>query len=221
MNKKQPTSSGVISSTGTQIGLFSIVEYIAGVFDVKFNDAAKYGTSAVPTETILHCFGLCDRYVRADGSAVPLMYSQGGGTLQDPIELLPTDRWAGYMFFDRSEPIQYSVPRDYNQVAGFVTETAKVNIIFFFNMKLQNYYSKWGADYRIQKETLRERLLKILTKESPKKGCQFTVKSCTDTNVTEVFKGYAVQDAQYVADLQPYYAVRFETEMSYSQHCTT
>jgi hypothetical protein len=220
MSKKSPTTSGVISSTGTQLGLFHIVEYIASVFDVKFNDSNQYSTTAVPAETILHCFGLCDRYIRADGSAVPLMYSQGG-TLQDPIELLPTDRWAGYMFFDRNEPIQYVVPRDYTQVAGFVTEVAKVNIIFFFNMKVQKYYTKWGYDYRIQKETLRERILKILTKESPNKGCQFSVKSCTDTNITEVFKGYAVQDAQYVADLQPYYALRFETEISYSQHCTT
>lgn len=219
MSKKLPTTGGVISSTGTQLGLFKIIEYVAGVFDVKFNDSNVYGTSSPPTETILHCFGLVDRYVRADGQVVPLMYSQGGGTLQDPIELLPTDRWAGYMFFDRNEPIIYSVPKDYNMVRGFVTETAKVNIIFFFNMKLQKYYTKWGYDYRIQKETLRERILKILTAETPNKKCQFNVKSCNDTNVEEVFKGYATQDAQKVADLQPYYSLRFECEFIYKQYC--
>ena len=200
MGKKAPTTSGVINSTGTQLGLFKIMEYIAGVFDTKFNDSNKYGTSSVPSETILHCFGLVDRYSRADGEVIPLVYNQGG-TLQDPIELLPTDRWAGYMFFDRNEPIIYSVPRDYNQMSGWVTETAKVSIIFFFNMKLQNYYTKWGSDYRIQKETIRERILTILTKETPKKGGQFIVKSCVDTNVAEVFKGYAVQDSKYIADL--------------------
>lgn len=219
MPKKVPTTSGVISSTGTQLGLFQIVEYIAGVFDTKFNDTANPNTSSIPSETILHCFGLCDRYVEADGRAIPLMYAQGGGTLTDPIILLPNDEWAGFMFFDRTAPFEYTVPRNYTQLRGFVKETARVNIIFFFNMKLQSYYTKWGADYRIQKETLRERVLKILTAESPNKKCEFTVKSCIDSGVTEVFKGYSVQDAQAVADLQPYYAMRFEVEINYNQYC--
>lgn len=219
MGYKQPTTSGVISSTGTQIGLFKIVEYIASVFDTKFNDTANPNTSSVPSETILHCFGLCDRYVYADGTAVPLMYNQSGGTLQDPIVLLPTDRWSGYMFFDRNAPIQYSVPREYDQQRGFVTEVAQLQIIFFFNMKNQSYYTKWGYDYRIQKETLRERLLKILTAESPNKGCQFIVKSCHDTDINDVFRGYSVQDAEQMATLQPYYALRFECEVSYKQYC--
>jgi hypothetical protein len=219
-NKKVPTASGVISSTGTQLGLFKIVEYIAGVFDVKFNDAYYPGTTTLPSETILHCFGLVDRYVNGDGSVIPLMYSQGGGTLTDPVDLMPTDRWAGYMFFDRWEPIEYAVPKDYTQLRGFVTETAKVNIIFFFNMKLQQYYSKWGSDYRIQKEALRERILKVLTTESPNKMCEFTVMSCVDTNVEEVFKGYTVTDMKQMASLQPYYALKFECEISYRQNCT-
>jgi hypothetical protein len=219
MPKKVPTTSGVISSTGTQLGLFKVVEYITSVFDTKFNDTANPNTSSIPSETILHCFGLCDRYTQADGRAVPLMYSQGGGTLTDPISLLPNDEWAGYMFFDRTEPLQYSVPKDYTQVRGFVRETAKVSIIFFFNMKLQSYYTKWGSDYRIQRETLRERILKILTAESPNKKAEFVVKSCVDSGVTEVFKGYAVQDAQVIADMQPYYSLRFECEISYNQTC--
>jgi hypothetical protein len=96
-----------------------------------------------------------------------------------------------------------------------VKETAKVSIIFFFNMKTQRYYTKWGADYRIQKETLRERILKVLTVQSQDKKCEFAVNSVTDGAVSDVFKGYDVNDAGLIANLQPYYALRFDTTITY------
>lgn len=220
MGYKQPTTSGVISSTGTQLGLFKIVEYVAGVFDTKFNESYYPGTTTLPAETILHCFGLADRYVNADGTIVPLMYSQSGGTLTDPIVLLPSDRWAGFMFFDRIDPTEFTVPNQYDKVSGYVYEVAKVNIVFFFNMKLQQYYTLWGSDYRIQKETLRERILKILSAETPKKGCEFRIKACFDRDIKEVFRGYSVQNEQEIANLQPYYALRYECEFKYRQTCS-
>ncbi len=50
MGVKQPTSGGIISTTGTKTGLNKIVSYIGGRFDTYFNDTA-YPDTVYPVQS--------------------------------------------------------------------------------------------------------------------------------------------------------------------------
>jgi hypothetical protein len=211
-NKKYPTT-GQQTVTGTKSGLNLIVSYIGSVFDTVFNDTANPNTSQTPSETLLHVFGLADKMEAGEGVIMPIAYTTGA--LIDPIELLPTDRWPGFMFFNTSDPVTYEIPKK-SPSSYHVFETVQLNVIMFFNMKSQGYYTKWGYDPIIQKEALRERVLKVLTVDTPKKGCQFNVLKSYDKNIEDVFNGYSVGD---MSSLQPYYAIRLECEVKFNQPC--
>lgn len=226
MGNKLPTTSGVLSVTGTQQGMNKLVNYLCGVFDVQFNDGnfpkqidgSNSEQAVAVNEIMLHCFGLVDTYTDVNGIVQPVSYNNTGGTLTDPIVLLPTDRWTGYMFADYSEPIVYNSFTGSSQVV-WGSLTARINLIFFFNMKLQRYYVKYGTDYRIQKEALRDKIVGILSHNSPKKGNKFVIRNIYDRTLSEVFRGYTVDDIALQANLQPYYSVRVECDVVYNEKC--
>ena len=222
MGVKQPTSGGVISTTGTKTGLNKIVSYIGGRFDTYFNDMAyPDNPSDMPTETILHIFGLVDRFVDENGKAVPLAYNISGGTLTDQITLMPSDRYPGFLFFDYDDPMTFESPKGYGHSAvNWVRITAKMNMVFFFNMKRHKYYTKWGSDYRIQKEALRNRILDTLLHHCTNKGCELRLNTISDKSIQSVFKGYNVEDYKLMADLYPYYSVRLETTVTFNETCS-
>jgi hypothetical protein len=220
MGVKHPTSGGTIATTGTKTGLNKVVDYIGGVYDVYFNDTPyPVAPSEMPTETILHVFGLVDRYVDENNKAVPLAYSISGGTLTDQISLLPSDRYPGFLFFDYDEPVTFSPSKFKRSTVAWEIVMAKLNMIFFFNMKRQKYYVKWGSDYRVQKETLRERVIDTLLRHTPKRGCELNLNNVYDKSIQSVFKGYDVSDSRLMADLYPYYAIRLETAIKYREGC--
>lgn len=221
MSRKKPTPSGLIVTTGTPIGLNRIIKYLSEVISANFNTIdSTFPDNTLVKEPILHVFGLADKYEDKSGVRYPVGYNSEGGTGTDPINLLPTDRWHGYCFFDYDDPLTFESPADYmNTSRHWGSVTAKLSIIFFFNMKRQRYFTKWGTDYRMQKETLAQRLLRLLTVESPRKGCQFKITSIIDRSIDAVFKGYTLDEAKAQGNLQPYYAIRFETEVSYTQTC--
>lgn len=221
MGVKQPTSSGVITTTGTKTGLNKIVDYIGGVYDVAFNDTSyPVSPSEMPDETVLHVFGLVDRYVDENGKAAPLAYNRTGGTLTDQIKLMPSDRYPGFLFFDYDDPIKYLTPDGYRKTGSFWSSVSvNLNMIFFFNMKRHKYYIKWGSDYRIQKEAIRSRIMDTLQRHSYNRGCELKINSIYDKSIEAVYKGYNVEDYQLMADLYPWYALRIETTVTYNETC--
>ena len=221
MGVKQPTSGGIISTTGTKTGLNKIVDYIGGRFDVYFNDTSyPVAPSEIPTETVLHVFGLVDRYTDENGKSIPLAYNSTGGTLTDQITLMPSDRYPGFMFFDYDDPMTLENPKGYGRTAVYWTSiTAKMNMVFFFNMKRHKYYTKWGADYRVQKEALRNRILDTLLRHCPNKKCELKLNTIYDKSIQSVYKGYDVEDYKLMANLYPYYSVRLETTVKFSETC--
>jgi hypothetical protein len=220
MGVKHPTSGGTITTTGTKTGLNKVVDYIGGVYDVYFNDTSyPVAPSEMPAETILHVFGLVDRYVDENNKAIPLAYNISGGTLTDQISLLPSDRYPGLLFFDYDDPVTFSPNKFKRSTVAWEIVMAKLNMIFFFNMQRQKYYVKWGSDYRVQKETLRERVIDTLLRHTPKRGCELNLNNVYDKSIQSVFKGYDVSDARLMADLYPYYAIRLETAIKYREGC--
>lgn len=223
MGRKKPTTAGIIISTGTPIGLNKIINYICGRFHTAFN-SFNY-PDAAPTivdEPILQIFGLVDKYEDSEGNKYPVGYNDTGGTLTDPINLLPTDRWHGFMFCDYDDPVTFKIPDAYkNTQRNFYNISVKLAFVFFFNMKRQKYYVKWGTDYRMQKEQLMQRIISILTRDSVGKGARFEITGVYDRSIEDVWKGYTVKDAKLQGNLSPYYAIRVETVVEYNQSCFT
>lgn len=220
MGRKKPTDNGVITPSGSPIGLGRIIEYIGQRFSLAFNIGEFPDTTPV-TEPILQIFGLVDKYEDSEGKKYPVGYNNTGGTLTDPINLLPTDRWHGFMFADYDDPVTLSIPEAYrNTQRNWYNFKVKVAFVFFFNMKRQKYYVKWGDDYRIQKEKLMQRVVSILTKDSVHKGARFEITEIFDRSIEAVWKGYTVKESALQGNLQPYYAIRIESVIEYKQVCT-
>ena len=221
MGRKKPTSTGNVTATGTPIGVNRVVNYICTRLNSLFNSGTYPDGSAV-VEPIIQIFGLVDKYEDDKGNKYPVGYNESGGTLTDPINLLPSDRWGGMIFFDYDDPVTFDIPKDYAATSrNFYGIEVKLNMICFFDMKRQKYYSKWGTDYRIQKEVLMQRLLSILSASSYAKGCRFEIEAVYDRSIEQVWKGYSVAESKLKANLQPYYAIRFETKVTFNQSCGT
>jgi hypothetical protein len=125
------------------------------------------------------------------------------------------------LFFDYDDPLTFSIPDKYAQTAVYwASITAKLNLVFFFNMKRHKYYVKWGSDYRIQKEALRNRVIDTLLRHTPKRGCELHINNVYDKTIQSVYKGYNVEDYKLMADLYPYYSVRVETTVTYKETCS-
>lgn len=223
MSRKKPTPNGNIVASGTPIGLNEVIRYICARFNLAFNIGDFPVSPPTPVEEpILQIFGLVDKYEDAQGNKYPVGYNQSGGTMTDPINLLPTDRWHGFMFADYEDPVTLSIPEAYKQTQrNWYQFKVKVAFVFFFNMKRQKYYVKWGDDYRVQKEYLMQRIVSVLSKDSVHKGARFEITEVWDRSIEGVYKGYSVKGSNVQTNITPYYAVRVETLIQYNQTCMT
>jgi len=215
MSRKKATT-GIETIQGEQVGLVKIVQEIGAVFNTEFNDVEE-----PPVFTYyLHVFNLAIRAVNAEGEVYPAATSLAGGALTDYFDLRPSERLAGLLFFDYSDPIKYLQDDQYarSQFSTVVTQVP-LALVFHFNFERQQYTQKWSKDYRIGVEAMRLRILEILTKKLVGKiSGILTVEQTFSRSVEDCYKGYKVTSSeQYAA--QPYGCFRFECVLTFRSVC--
>jgi hypothetical protein len=205
--QKKPTTTGFTAMT-SPLGLNKVVNGIGTALHAALNS----------TNIKCQVFGLCEPRTLADGKRWPSMYNS---TLAgDEFNLLPSDQWPSYIFFDRDDPITYEVPEDRRGSAKkWSIAKTKISLIFYGNLKWYGLSTRLGEDYRITKEELRNQILKTLWTGCYNIGGEINPTATYDLNITDIFKGYATNDVegQYLA--QPYYGLRVEMDVIYREPC--
>jgi hypothetical protein len=208
--QKKPTGTTGFTAMTLPVGLNKVVNGIGTALHTALN------ASNVKCQV----FGLCEPRTHADGRRWPSMYNS---TLAgDEFNLLPSDQWPSYLFFDREDPITYEYETGRQGSVKKATHArTKVALIFYGNLKWYGLSTRLGEDYRITKEEIRNTILRTLWQNCTNIGGEITPTSVYDLNISDVFKGFALNDTERQYFAQPFYGLRIEMDVFYREPCGT
>lgn len=220
MGRKIPSDNGYTAPTGTLTGLNLIVHNICTVFHQEFNyDSINHQYYTPPR---LQVFGLAERRVDAENNVYPAAPDNRGGSLTEEINLMPTDRYPGMMFFKTEEPVKSTSNNEFAAMRwAWGRYTANVDMIFYMDLSKQGVLVKWGDSLKVTKEAMRERILGIILRKLQKSGALgLTFQTYIEDNIEKVYDGYTLKEAKMQLSKPPNYALRITLEIHWRQLCT-
>lgn len=203
-------------STSKNPAYFTAMSGASGL-NLRIDQMARAFNSVLNNPTpVFRIFHQVDRKQHQDGRIYPAAYNENG---VDELDLTPEDQWP-YVFFEIGQPYEVDPDGDYMSQRGVYPRiTVDVSIISYMNIDKLFNYGKWGHDYRLTREAMREAMLDVCLRHFNSVQGVYVVKSIFDRELEDIFKGYGFKesDRQYLQ--QPFYAIRIEGTLTYKESC--
>ena len=158
-------------------------------------------------------FGLADRIVELRGDKNYIYPATFEGNSRDPIPMMPGDMWDAFCFWTKTNDAEFDFADNFPPKNPLIKH--KVSCIFYIDIKKVDA----TTSYKETKSKIREDIFHFFN--NVRIDGMLVATRFTDDDITEVYKGFSIDQVDNKFMMYPKWACKMDFEISFRDACYT